>query len=131
VLSARELRSSAPACSGARQVAAIPGLPASLLPKMAAIALAAVLILPVYNGRTMNLLRSEQKSFHVFWLESMERHARLTLSGEDSLVVARHTVFPTALMAEDLTENPDRLPNDCIARFYGKKAVVVRSEARN
>jgi hypothetical protein len=55
----------------------------------------------------------------------MERNARLTLSKEQDLVVVKHMVFPTALMSEDVTDNPHRLPNDCIAQFYEKNTVVA------
>ncbi|MGY3649590.1 hypothetical protein ACVWW2_004881 [Bradyrhizobium sp. LM4.3] len=61
----------------------------------------------------------------MFWLESMERHARLTLSPEQRLVVAQHTAHPTTLMNSDVTDNPGRLPNDCIARFYQKESIVA------
>ncbi|WP_456671967.1 DUF6056 family protein [Bradyrhizobium sp. LM2.9] len=70
-------------------------------------------------------IRSERDGFSVFWLESMERHARLTLSPEQRLVVAQHTAHPTTLMNSDVTDNPGRLPNDCIARFYQKESIVA------
>ncbi|MET4277494.1 MULTISPECIES: DUF6056 family protein [unclassified Bradyrhizobium] len=70
-------------------------------------------------------IRSERDSFSVFWLESMERHARLTLSPEQRLVVAQHTVHPTTLMNSDVTNDPSRLPNDCIASFYQKESIVA------
>jgi Family of unknown function (DUF6056) len=96
-------------------------LPRSTFPVL----LTAVLTLPIYFGKTAKLLRSEQNSFHTFWLESMERNARLTLSTEANLTVTRHVVFPTALMGGDVTDDPRHLPNDCIARFYEKKTVVA------
>jgi hypothetical protein len=91
----------------------------------APIVLSAIFILPLYYSKTSKLLRSEQASFHTFWLESMERNARLTLSTEENLVIAKHNVFPTALMGGDITDDPSRLPNDCIARYYGKRSVVL------
>jgi hypothetical protein len=103
----------------------MPGQRGSFAVAAIPIALCAILILPLYFSKTSTLLRSEQGSFHTFWLESMMRHARLTLSMETDLVVASHTVFPTALMGGDMTDDPSRLPNDCIARFYEKNAVVA------
>jgi hypothetical protein len=91
-----------------------------------AVALGAALIVPLSNSATMRLLRSEQVSFRTFWLEGMARHAQLSLAKEDSFVLAALTVLPTVLSAGEIGELPDRLPNDCIARFYGKKAVVVK-----
>jgi hypothetical protein len=126
VLVARSLRGMVP-----RLFAAIPREWDSPAGTIIAIVLGAILISPLYKSRTMNLLRSEQKSFDVFWLESMDRHAYLTLSKEDNLVVTNRSVFPTALMAEEMTDNPYRLPNDCIARFYGKKTVVVKPQVKN
>ena len=93
------------------------------------VVLAAVLILPLYYSKTSRVLRSEQGSFHAFWLESMGRHSRLMLSPERNLVVAKHNVFPTALMGGDMTDDPDRLPNDCIAHYYGKDSVVIEPAA--
>jgi hypothetical protein len=96
-----------------------------------AVLLAAVLISPLSNSATMNVLRAEQNSFHTFWLESMARHARLTLAKEDSLVLANRSVFPTTLTAYEPGDKPDRLPNDCIAQFYGKKSVIVKPPVRD
>jgi hypothetical protein len=103
----------------------MPGQRNSLTVAAVPVLLTAILILPIYFGKTSKLLRSEQSSFHTFWLESMERNARLTLSTEQDLVVVKHMVFPTALMSEDVTDNPHRLPNDCIAQFYEKNTVVA------
>lgn len=91
-----------------------------------AVGMGAVLIFSLSESGTMKLLRSEQNSFHTFWLEGMARHAQLTLATESSLVLARHTVLPTVLSADEIGDQPDRLPNDCIAQFYGKKAVTVK-----
>ena len=92
---------------------------------IAPILLGIFLILPLYHSTTMRILRSEASSLRVYWLESMERHAQLTFSTETAVAVARHSVFPAFLVGEDLGPNPDRLPNDCIARFYGKTAVTL------
>lgn len=93
---------------------------------IAAVMLGAVLIFPLSNSPTTKLLQSEQASFRTFWLEGMARHAQLSLATEDSFVLASHTVLPTVLSAGEIGDKPDRLPNDCIAQFYGKKAVIVQ-----
>jgi Family of unknown function (DUF6056) len=90
-----------------------------------AILLGAFLILPLNNSETARVVRSDRSSLRAFWLESLERHARLTLSMEPEAVVPRHSVSPSTLVGEDLGENPSRLPNDCVARFYGKKSVML------
>jgi hypothetical protein len=113
-----------------RSFAAIPGRSNASLTSVLAVVLGMIIISPIYKGDTMNLLRSEQDSFRIFWLESMQRHARLTLSTEQDLVVANRSVFPSVLMAEEMTENPALLPNDCIARYYGKRTVVIKPEVQ-
>ena len=85
-----------------------------------------ILCLSLLNARSMTLLHSERPQFDTFWLESLSRHASLKLSPDADIVVPRRTARPTVLMEEDLTENPARLPNDCVAAFYGKKSVVMR-----
>lgn len=89
--------------------------------------LAVVILIPaLHYSKTSKLLRSEHSSFQTFWLESMARHAALSLSKEQDLVVEKHSVLPSALMAGDLTADPTRLPNDCVARFYHKKTLVIK-----
>src|ERR1700744_3227577 len=61
----------------------------------------------------------------------MARHARLSLAKEDSLALANRRVFPTTLTAYEPGDKPDRLPNDCIAQFYGKKSVIVKPPVRD
>jgi uncharacterized protein DUF6056 len=87
----------------------------------------ASLAIALHYSKVGMQIRSEGDGSSVFWLESMERHARLTLSPEQRLVVAQHTAHPTTLMSSDVTDNPGRLPNDCIARFYQKESIVAGS----
>jgi hypothetical protein len=88
-----------------------------------AIALGLVMLSPLHKSITMSQLNAEQSSFHRFWLERMQRHALLSLSTEQDIFVPNLDVFPTTLRGEDLTDDPSRLPNDCIAAFYKKKTV--------
>lgn len=81
--------------------------------------------LPLYFSKTAVLVREESSSFRTFWLESIARHARLSLTGDQDAVLPKHTVSPLTLMSGDITEDPSRLPNDCIAAFYGKRTVVA------
>jgi hypothetical protein len=103
----------------------VPGQRGSFVGSAIPIVVVAMLIPALHYSKTSKLLRSEQTSFHTFWLESMARHAALSLSTEENLVVAKHSVLPVALMAGDLTADPTRLPNDCVARFYHKKTIVI------
>jgi len=75
----------------------------------------------------MAILKTERPTFNTFWLESIHRHASIGLSKDNEIVIPNRTVHPSLLMQEDLTENPARLPNDCVAAFYGKKSVVMRA----
>jgi cation diffusion facilitator CzcD-associated flavoprotein CzcO len=77
-------------------------------------------------GGTWDLFRVQRPTFETFWLESMQRHANISLSKASDIVVPSRTVRPSLLMQEDLTDNPHRLPNDCVAAFYGKSSVVMR-----
>jgi hypothetical protein len=80
---------------------------------------------PLYYSKTSSLLRAERDSFRTFWLESIQRHTLLSFSTEQDLVVAKHRSLPTVLAGSDVTDDPDRLPNDCIAGFYGKRSVIA------
>jgi translation initiation factor IF-1 len=113
----------------ARSAALRGGLQSVPIRAFAAIVLPLILIRPLYDSATMDLLRSEQNMFQVFWRESMARHAQLRLASEDSIIVPNRTARPSVLMAEDLSENPNGIPNDCIGRFYGKKAVAINLES--
>jgi hypothetical protein len=88
-----------------------------------AIALGLIMLSPLDKSITMSQLKSEQNTFHRFWLERIQRHALLSLSTEQDIFVPKLDVFPTTLRGEDLTDDPTRLPNDCIAAFYKKKTV--------
>jgi hypothetical protein len=105
-------------------VTALP-LPLSVMGVAVPLIFGAGLAVALLYSKVGMQIRSEQDGSSVFWLESMERHARLTLSPEQRLVVAQHTAHPTTLMNSDLTDNPGRLPNDCIARFYQKESIVA------
>jgi uncharacterized protein DUF6056 len=90
------------------------------------ILICALLCLPLINSRAMTLYRTERGSFATFWLESVQRHATLSLSQDADIIVPTRTARPSLLMQEDLTADPSRLPNDCVAAYYGKKSVVMR-----
>jgi len=105
-------------------VTALP-LPSPVMGVAVPLIFGASLAVALHYSKVGMQIRSERDDFSVFWLESMERHARLTLSPEQRLVVAQHTVHPTTLMNSDVTDNPGRLPNDCIARLYQKESIVA------
>lgn len=90
-----------------------------------AVLLGALMVPLLNNSMTAWLLRSERDALRIFWLESMARHAQLSLSNEPDATVARHSAAPTTLLGEDVHDDPTRLPNDCIARFYGKQSVKL------
>ena len=94
----------------------------TLVPLVIAVAL---VLPPLFFSKTARLIRAEQGSFRTFWIESMYRHQRLGLSTPADIVLPPHTVFPVTLMGGDITDDATRLPNDCIARFYGKNTLVV------
>jgi len=87
--------------------------------------LAAILVLPIYNSKTWKMVQSEQKYLHTFWLESMQRHIYLTLLDQENVAIPKHSVAPTIIMGGDITDDPTRLPNDCLARFYGKRTLIA------
>ncbi|MEH2550418.1 hypothetical protein V1283_007063 [Bradyrhizobium sp. AZCC 2262] len=92
----------------------------------AGIILSALLCVHLLGSPTMAILKTERPTFNTFWLESVHRHASIALSGENDIVVPNRTVRPSLLMQEDLTDNPGRLPNDCVAAFYGRKSVIMQ-----
>ena len=91
----------------------------------AGIILSALLCVYLLGSPTMAILKTERPTFNTFWLESVHRHASIALSKDNDIVVPNRTVRPSLLMQEDLTDNPARLPNDCVAAFYGKKSVIM------
>ncbi|MCK1479333.1 hypothetical protein IVB27_32485 [Bradyrhizobium sp. 197] len=90
------------------------------------ILICALLCLPLVNSRAMTLYRTERSSFATFWLESVQRHATISLSQRGDITVPARTARPSLLMQEDLTADPSRLPNDCVAAYYRKKSVIMR-----
>ncbi|MCP3388315.1 DUF6056 family protein [Bradyrhizobium sp. CCGB12] len=75
-------------------------------------------------------LRAQWQGLYPYWRESAERHAVLTTSPEPVIVIPRHKWTPPLLMTADVTANADRLPNDCIARYYHKSAVYAADTSR-
>lgn len=75
-------------------------------------------------------LRSQWEGLYPYWRESAERHVLLTTSPEPVVVIPRHRWTPSLLMTADVTANADRLPNDCIARYYHKSAVYAADTPR-
>jgi len=74
---------------------------------------------------TASLLRKQWQDLYPYWQESVARHVLLTTSAEPVVAVPRHKWTPSLLMTSDVTAHPDRLPNDCIARYYNKFAIYV------
>jgi hypothetical protein len=102
--------------------------PRSLAAALVPAGVAILAIVPLYYSSNATLLRVEQASFRAFWLEAIERHVNLTLSTERSLTIPKYRATPSALTSFDVTDDPTRLPNDCIARFYGRDAVTARRD---
>lgn len=75
-------------------------------------------------------LRAQWQGLYPYWRESAERHALLTTSPEPVVTIPRHKWTPSLLMTADVTANADRLPNDCIARYYHKSAVYAADTPR-
>jgi hypothetical protein len=87
--------------------------------------LAVLMIVSLCVSSNASLLRSERQSLYPYWRESVERHVLLSEPGETIVRVPRHKSTPSLLMTSDVTSDPDRLPNDCIARYYRKSAVYA------
>ncbi|MEW6146799.1 MAG: DUF6056 family protein [Bradyrhizobium sp.] len=97
------------------------GMPASLMLLMAG---------SLSLSSTAFQVRSQWQDLYPYWRESAERHALLTTSSEPIIVIPRHRWTPSLLMTADVTANADRLPNDCIARYYHKSAVYAAAPPR-
>lgn len=87
--------------------------------------LAVLVIVSLGLSSNASLLRSEGPSLYPYWRESVERHILLSETGETVVRVPRHKWTPSLLMSSEVTSDPDRLPNDCIARYYRKSAVYA------
>ena len=97
------------------------GMPASL---------SLLTIVSLWLSSTGTQLRAQWPDLYPYWRESVERHALLTTSPDQVVMVSRHKWTPSLLMTSDLTGNADRLPNDCIARYYNKSAVYAADAPR-
>jgi hypothetical protein len=102
------------------------GDPRSRLAHAAALVFCGIALLPLLNGRAWVAINAQRHEFKTFWLESMQRHAFLSLTKEQNVVVQDRTAKPSVLMSADLHQDPGRLPNDCVAIFYDKKSVILR-----
>lgn len=80
------------------------------------------------SGRALVAVNAERRQFGTFWIESMQRHALLRTTKDKDVVVPDRSAKPSVLMSADLTDNPTRLPNDCVAAFYGKRTVILRAD---
>jgi hypothetical protein len=84
----------------------------------------ALLTVPILSGSAFRLMRAEWPLLDAFRTQSLHReHLLLSASGSE-LVVPGWTVRPELLVGQDMGRDPDRLPNDCIARAYQVKSVV-------
>ncbi|MCK1585496.1 hypothetical protein IVB03_39570 [Bradyrhizobium sp. 168] len=79
----------------------------------------------LFNGRALVAVNRERPQFVAFWKETMERHALLQTSAAPAVVVSERSVKPSVLMSADLTGDPTRMPNDCVAAFYSKTSVIA------
>ncbi|QQO18082.1 hypothetical protein JJB99_13750 [Bradyrhizobium diazoefficiens] len=87
--------------------------------------LALLLIASLACSSTASLLRGQWQDLYPYSQESVARHVLLTTSTTPVVAVPRHRWTPSLLMTSDVTANADRLPNDCIARYYHKSAIHV------
>jgi hypothetical protein len=102
------------------------GDPRRRLAYVAALVFCGIALLPLLNGRAWVAVSAQRHEFKTFWLESLQRHAFLSLTKEQNVVVQDRTVKPSVLMSADLHQDPGRLPNDCVAIFYRKKSVILQ-----
>ncbi|MFK4381611.1 MULTISPECIES: DUF6056 family protein [unclassified Bradyrhizobium] len=84
----------------------------------------ALLTVPILNGSAFKLMRAEWPLLDAFRTQSLHREHLLLSAGGSDLVLPGWTVRPELLVSQDLGRDPDRLPNDCIARAYQIKSVV-------
>lgn len=91
--------------------------------------LAVLMMVSICLSSTAFLLGAQWRGLYPYWRESVERHVVLTSSPEPIITVPRHKWTPSLLMTADVTSDPARLPNDCVARYYHKTAVIA-SEPR-
>lgn len=92
--------------------------------------LALLMIAALGLSSTASLLRKQWRELYPYWQESVARHAILTTSPNQVVAIPRHKWSPSLLMTSDVTANADRLPNDCIARYYRKSAVYAADAPR-
>lgn len=92
--------------------------------------LALLMIASIGLSSTASLLRKQWQDLAPYWQESVGRHRLLTTSPEPVVAVPRHKWSPSLLMTSDVTADADRLPNDCIARYYHKSAIYAADTLR-
>jgi hypothetical protein len=80
---------------------------------------------PIRQSQNYKTMKAEWSDLAIFWRESIARDAILSSAASADIVVPRRTVAPSLLTGDELKETPSQLPNDCIARYYGKKSVVL------
>jgi hypothetical protein len=88
-------------------------------------AIGTVVVLSLSDAPASSRMSEAWPELATFWRETRERHLLLTTTTFNDVVVPRRSVTPSLLMEEELKEQPDRLPNDCVATFYGKRTVVL------
>ena len=114
------------ACVVALAVRFIPSLSWHQAFRMTALVACGLVSLLLLNGRALVSVRAERSQFATFWSESLQRDDLLRAIKDRDVVVPKRSVRPSLLMDADLTDNPGKMPNDCIAEFYGKQSVLPR-----
>ena len=89
------------------------------------IAIGALFILPVRSTKNYQTIHNQWPELATFWQESVARDLYLDQSRKLTEMVPDRSVTPSLLMGEELKKIPFTLPNDCVAVYYGKDAVVL------
>lgn len=99
----------------------LPPIAATLCVGVTVVALA----LSLSDAPAAQRVREAWPELPTFRQETRHRHFLLTNTTDKEVVVPKRSVRPSLLMEEELKERPGRLPNDCVAAFYGKRSVVL------
>ncbi|MDP2819376.1 MAG: hypothetical protein Q8O29_14120 [Polaromonas sp.] len=91
---------------------------------------ASACILPMLNAKNYATLRSQWPELAIFWQENIARNHLLSTASADEVVVPRLSVAPSLLTGYELKEGwATDWPNDCVAKYYGKRRVTLAPES--
>jgi len=91
-----------------------------------------LVILLKQNDKNIYVAFNDLKTERAYWydIENFDRYRKIFDTKSDTIYLKYYHNRPKTLLFDDITEDPKHWRNSCYAKYWGKKAIIIKKEEK-